>query len=205
MTSEKEKNLEDRQPGPENQMISRDLESFTALGRSLTSARDKGVISPEQFASTARALALAMLTGMIEMDAYAGIHWVLGIMIEAAFTSPAKKKRDELGTHIETVGQMWNYVGPSGEALKAVDRFLDRSLSMEKARFERPARLVAPMSVSFNDFGRMIRAAGVIVHESGGPKLNNPATVMLTAEVNLENTTHLVVGWGERRMAFIFS
>lgn len=187
-------------------MIARDLESFAALGRSLTSARDRGVISPAQFASAARALALAMLTGSIEMEAYAGIHWVLGLLIEAAFSSPSKKKPEELGTHIETVDRMWNYVGPSDEAPKAVDRFLDKMLDMENASFERPGRFLAPMRANREDFTRMLKAAGVAVISSGGPKNSGPGTAVLTGADNLpEGVSHLVVGWGERRMAFLFT
>ena len=186
-------------------MISKDLESLTALGRSLTTARDRHVISPAQFAATARALAIAMLTGGMEMDAYAGIHWVLGIMIEHAFKNPAGKKQDELGEHMETVGQMWNYVGPSGESLKAVDRFLERAFVMEEARFERAAGFIAPLRTNAEDFGRLLRASGILVISGGGPKIPNPVRAALTDPAKAEYKSHLIVGWGERRMAFVLS
>lgn len=187
-------------------MIARDLESFAALGSSLTKARTRGVISPAQFASAAKALALAMLTGTMEMEAYAGVHWVLGLLIEAAFTAPARKKPEELGPHIETVDRMWNYVGPSDAALGTVNRFFEKALDMEKAGFERPGRFFAPMKLRREDFARMLKTAGVTVISSGGPKEAEPGNAVLSSPENIpEGAPHLIVGWGERRMAFLFT
>ena len=183
-------------------MIKRDIKSLAALGRSLTSARERNVLSKDQFAQTARALGVAMLTGSIEMDAYAGIHWVLGMLLEAAFANP-KGKGEDMDGHVETVGRMWNYVGPSSGPLHAVDRLFSAAFDLEKASFGRERWFTAPLLVSPEELQKMFRKAGVsiisIVEPRGGAKFATLADEKEAAQGGI------VLGWGERRVALLLS
>lgn len=185
-------------------MIKSDLDSLTALGRSLTTARDSGVIPPAQFAQSARALAVALVTGSMEMEAYAGIHWVLGQMLEAAFASPARaKKSDNLDAHVEAVGRMWNYVGPSGEPLASVDKFFSRAFDMEKARFMRSPRFKAPLKVAPASIPALLRGSGIVVIAKSGDLPETANSGALADEGAAGEGTHLILGWGDRRTALL--
>lgn len=181
-------------------MIKRDIKSLAALGRALTSARARNVLSKGQFADTARALGVAMLTGSIEMEAYAGIHWVLGQLIEAAFTSP--KGGENLDGHVETVGRMWSYVGPASGPLLAVDKLFSAAFELEAANFGRERWFTAPLKVSPAELSRMLRQAGVaiisMVEVPGEPKF------AALADEKDAASGGLVLGWGERRVALLF-
>lgn len=185
-------------------MIKRDLDSLTALGRSLTSARDSGIIAPAQFAQSARALVTAMVTGSMEMEAYAGIHWVMGQMLEAAFASPARAKRENLDEHVEAVGRMWNYVGPSGEPMASVDKFFSRAFDMEKARFLKNPRFTAPLSVPMSQVPALLRASGLVMHEKVGDLPETATHAALGDEGSSTDAPHLIIGWGDKRMALSF-
>lgn len=179
-------------------MIKRDVKSLAALGRSLTSASERGVLPKAQFAETARALGVAMLTGSIEMEAYAGIHWVLGQLIEAAFSSP-KGSAEQLDGHMETVGRMWSYVAPSGGPLAGVDRFFSAAFDLEKASFTKDVWFKAPLKVKGEELGSLLRQAGVAI-VSIVPVPYEPTHAAL-AEEKEAASGGMVLGWGERRVA----
>lgn len=181
-------------------MIKRDVKSLAALGRSLTSARERGVLSAAQFAETARALGVAMLTGSIEMEAYAGVHWVLGQLIEAAFASP-KGSAEKLDGHMETVGKLWHYVAPSGGPISGVDGFFSAAFDLERASFGRDVWFKAPLKVKASELGGLLRRAGVNVISIAEP--NTPPTHAALAEEKEAGSGGMVLGWGERRVALL--
>lgn len=184
-------------------MVTRDIESLSALGRALSNARDGKVISKGQFTLAARALAVAMLTGTMEMEAYAGIHWVLGQMLESAFSSPSKVKQEDLDTHVETVGRIWSYVGPEAESLKGVDRFFSKVFDMDGARFLKETKFLAPMKASTADAVRLMKAAGIKVISSSGQLPEKPSIGILTDFETAEGEPHLKLGWGDRETALV--
>ncbi|WP_459942058.1 hypothetical protein [Deferrisoma palaeochoriense] len=194
-------------------MVTRDVETFVALGRAVSLAAAEGALEPEEARDLAAALVAGILSGCMEFDTYARIHDALARLLDRAFEAEAaplqpppgpteEEPPDEpLGVYLEVVGEAWDQVGGE-ENCAGLKGFAARVFDLGRARFGNGGWFSAPLRVSGAELIRLARGAGLLIVSLQGPEPAAGAEVRLGAPGGPPpKGFRLLLGWGDRRAA----
>ncbi len=194
-------------------MVTRDVETFVALGRAVSLAAAEGALDPEEARDLAAALVAGILSGCMEFDTYARIHDALARLLDRAFASGsaalepppgedgAEPPEEPLGVYLEVVGEAWEQVGGE-ENCASLKGFAARAFDLGRARFGNGVWLSAPLRVSGQELIRLARGAGLLIVSLEGPEPPAGVEVHLGApEGPPPKGFRAVLGWGDRRAA----
>ncbi len=196
-------------------MVTRDADTFVALGKAVQLAADEGALPREEAADLGEALVAGILTGCMELDTYARVHDALARLLDRAFEGPtrtvtgpatppagASAPEEPLGVYLEVVGDAWESVGWESESCLRLRAFCRAVFDPARGRFQHDgAWFHAPVLGSADDVHAAARAAGLLVVSIQGTPPPPPLVGRLSPLDAEPAGCRLVLGWGDRRSA----
>jgi hypothetical protein len=196
-------------------MVTRDAETFVALGRAMSLAAEEGALEAAAARDLAAALVAAILTGSMDLDTYAQIHEALARLLELTFASgesreasttpgprtPAAEGEESLGGYLEVVGEAWDKVTRGEEGSDRVRGFIRSCFDLAHARFGGECWFEAPLLISPEELVQRARAAGLLIVaiEPAAQGIELKARLCPPDATREANCGRVVLGWGERR------
>lgn len=194
-------------------MANRQSDSFAALGRALSAARDDGVLEPDRYAHLAGALAAGILTGSMAMDDYAAVHEALATILEAAFSGaaapsaiPARQEEggDFLEAELEVMEEVWGDIDlEEEEENERAGIFVQDCFDLDRSSFGPGYWFAAPLKLPLEGIRDAARRTGLAVIEQQGPFDPRAAVGVLQKPNGEPPEGKLVLGWGDRRLILL--
>lgn len=202
-------------------MVTRDAETFVALGRAMSLATAEGALEAAAARDLAAALVAAILTGSMDLDTYAQIHEALARLLELTFAggvaeetstgpssrSPTTEGEDSLGGYLEIVGEAWDKVSRQEEGNGRVRGFIRNSFDLTRAHFGGECWFEAPLLIPPEEMVQRARAAGLLIVaiEPASPGTELTARLCPPDAAHEANCGRVILGWGDRRADLSFS
>lgn len=195
-------------------MVTRDADTFVALGRALSVAALEGALDPEECADLSAALVAGILTGCMDVDTYARVHDALALLLEQAFAGgvremPSPPPRpgfgaasdEPLGVYLEVVGDAWDKVSWDEEACERLKSFVRSAFDLSRGHFGNSGWYHAPLRVGPEEVLLAARQVGLMVVAVEGTLPHGAVDAVLTAEDEPGGAARVILGWGDRRAA----